>query len=70
MAYAGNEYGAGGAFAGDTNSTAQHPVTHDGSGVHTMAGAVVIGSVVALIAIRMGFRGVSVSHVTGGLVKA
>ncbi len=63
------DFGSGGAYAGD-NNTAEHPVTHDTSGIHTMAGAVVIGSVAILIAIRMGFRGVSVSHVSGGLVKA
>jgi len=62
------DFGAGGAYAND--GTTAHPVVHDTGGTHTMAGAVVIGSLIVLVAIRMGFRGVSVSHVSGGLVKA
>lgn len=64
MGYAGNEYGAGGAFSDGTlvGSNSALSTAH-------ASGIIVGASLLFLIAIRMGFRGVSVSRVTGGIVR-
>ncbi len=64
--YAGEEYGAGGAYA--TNATA-NPVRMNGLSTEHAAAVIVIGSLVALIALRRGFLPTSVGSLTGGLVK-
>jgi hypothetical protein len=67
MAYAGEQYGSGGAYS---NGPTDNPVRGmNGLTTEHAAAAVVIGCLVFLIAIRRGFSGVSVSSVTGGLVK-
>ncbi len=48
----------------------QNPVTNKSGSTEYMAAAVVLGALVALIMINRGFRGVSVSGVSGGLVRA
>lgn len=68
MGYAGQNYGSGGAY--DGSGTGPHPVSGSGQfATEHAAAAVVLGCLAALIAIRMGFRSVSISGVTGGLVK-
>lgn len=68
MGYAGQNYGSGGAY--DGSGTGAHPVTGSGSiATEHAAAGVVFACLAALIAIRMGFRSVSISGVTGGLVK-
>lgn len=69
MAYAGQDYGASGTYTGNTAGYA-------GTGMSTSsltaahASGIIIGlALLFLIAIRMGFRGVSVSRVSGGLVR-
>lgn len=66
--YAGEQYGAGGAYSQGAMS-ADNPVKVTGLTTEHAAGVIVIGSLLALVAIRHGFRGVSVGRVTGGLVK-
>ena len=68
MAYAGDEYGPGSAYAGQATN-AINPIPNTGWTTEKCAAAIVIGSLASLIMIRRGFRGVSVSKVTGGLVK-
>jgi hypothetical protein len=73
MAYAGENfnqgtYGTGGSYAGNA-ANAVSPVPTKGLNTEQAAAVLVLGSLVALIAIRRGFRGVSVSRATGGLVK-
>jgi hypothetical protein len=68
MAYAGENYGTGGVYAGQA-SNAVNPMPKGGFQTEQAAAAIVLGSLVALIAIRRGFRGVSVSRATGGLVR-
>lgn len=46
-----------------------NPVNAAGLGAAKVGGIIVIGSLAFLIAVRMGFRGVSISGATGGLVK-
>jgi len=63
MGYAGNEYGASGAYNNlGTGSNSVLSTAH-------ASGIIVGASLLFLIAIRMGFRGVSVSRVSGGLVR-
>lgn len=70
MAYAGQEYGGGNAYAADGTTTMNNPVsTSAGVATEHAAAVIVIGALVALIAINRGFRGVSVSGATGGLVR-
>jgi hypothetical protein len=68
MAYAGENYGTGGAYTGQATN-AVNPITPNGLSTPQAAAALVIGSLVGLIIIRRGFRGVSVSKVSGGLVR-
>jgi hypothetical protein len=71
MAYAGTRegvYPTAGPYAGDATAATQ-PLKGNGLTTEQAAAALVIGSLVALIAIRRGFRGVSVSKMSGGLVK-
>lgn len=69
MAYAGNDYGAGQQYTGNATN-AINPVTgNGGTPTERAAAAIVIGSLVALIMIQRGFRGVSVRGATGGLVR-
>jgi hypothetical protein len=73
MAYAGENfnqgsYGTGGSYAGNA-SNAVNPMPSGGLNTEQAAAALVLGSLVALIAIRRGFRGVSISKATGGLVR-
>lgn len=46
-----------------------NPVKSNGMSTERMAGVLVIGALVALIAINRGFRGVSVGGLSGGLVR-
>lgn len=70
MAYAGEQYGTGGVYTGQA-ANAVNPV-FPGQGMTTAqaAGAIVLGSLAGLILIRRGFRGLSVSKASGGLVRA
>jgi hypothetical protein len=68
MAYAGETYGTGGVYAGQA-ANAINPVSANGVTTERAAAGVVIGSLVALIMIRRGFRGVSIGRLSGGLVK-
>jgi hypothetical protein len=67
MAYAGQDIGQGDAYQAGTAANL-NPVTGGMTTEHAAA-VVVIGALVALIALRRGFRGVSVSGMTGGLVR-
>lgn len=69
MAYAGEQYGTGGAYTGQA-ANAINPLAANGLSTPQAAAALVIGSLVGLILIRRGFRGLSVSRATGGLVRA
>lgn len=74
MAYAGENtntgvYGTGGAYAGAA-AAAVSPLTKSGFNTEQAAAALVLGSLAGLILIRRGFRGVSVSKMSGGLVRA
>jgi|KBSMisStaDraftv2_1062788.scaffolds.fasta_scaffold01117_14 hypothetical protein len=72
MAYAGERegvYPTAGPYAGNATGATQ-PVKGQGLSTEQAAAAVVLGSLAALIAIRRGFRGVSVSRATGGLVRS
>jgi hypothetical protein len=68
MAYAGENYGTGGAYTGQA-ANAVNPLPRNGLDTPQAAAALVIGSLVGLIMIRRGFRGLSVSRVSGGLVR-
>lgn len=68
MAYAGEQYGTGGVYAGQA-ANAINPVKANGVTTPRAAAGLVLGSLMALIMIRRGFRGVSVGRLTGGLVK-
>lgn len=68
MAYAGENYGPGGAYTGQAANSI-NPVPGKGLDTPQAAAALVIGSLVGLIMIRRGFRGLSVSRATGGLVR-
>jgi len=68
MAYAGENYGTGGAYTGQA-ANAVNPVPGNGLTTPQAAAALVLGSLVGLIMIRRGFRGVSVSKMSGGLVR-
>lgn len=65
--YAGEEYGAGGVYAGANTTT--NPVKLSGLTTEYAAGVIVIGSLLALVAIRRGFLPTNVGRITGGLVK-
>jgi len=72
MAYAGERegvYPTAGPYAGNATGATQ-PVKGQGLSTEQAAAAVVLGSLAALIAIRRGFRGISVSRATGGLVRS
>jgi hypothetical protein len=69
MAYAGDEYGPGSAYAGNA-ANAVNPVPATGMTTERATAALVIGALASLIFIRRGFRGVSVARVTGGLVRS
>lgn len=71
MAYAGENLGVAnsGTYAGDAVNN-QAPLDASANTTAHATAAVVIGALIALIAIRAGFRGVSVSGVTGGLVRS
>lgn len=72
MAYAGERegvYPTAGPYAGNATGATQ-PVKGQGLSTEQAAAAIVLGSLVALIAVRRGFRGVSVSKVSGGLVRS
>jgi hypothetical protein len=72
MAYAGERegvYPTAGPYAGNATGATQ-PLKGQGLSTEQAAAAVVLGSLVALIAIRRGFRGISVSRATGGLVRS
>jgi hypothetical protein len=71
MAYAGERQGVyptAGPYAGDATAATQ-PLKGGGLTTEQAACALVLGSLAALIAVRQGFRGVSVSRISGGLVK-
>jgi hypothetical protein len=72
MAYAGDRegvYPTAGPYAGNATGATQ-PVKGQGLSTEQAAAAIVLSSLVALIAIRRGFRGLSVSKATGGLVRS
>lgn len=72
MAYAGERegvYPTAGPYAGNATGATQ-PVKGQGLSTEQAAAAIVLGSLVALIAVRRGFRGVSVSKMSGGLVRS
>lgn len=46
-----------------------NPVKANGMTTERAAGMLVIGALIALIAINRGFRGVSVGGATGGLIR-
>jgi hypothetical protein len=69
MAYAGEQYGSGNQYAGQAANSI-NPIPGGGMTTEKAAAALVIGSLIALIAIRRGFRGVSVSGMTGGMVRS
>jgi hypothetical protein len=72
MAYAGERegvYPTAGPYAGNATGATQ-PLKGQGLTTEQAAAALVIGSLVALIAVRRGFRGLSVSRATGGLVRS
>ena len=72
MAYAGERegvYPTAGPYAGNATGATQ-PVKGQGLSTEQAAAAIVLGSLVALIAVRRGFRGLSVSRATGGLVRS
>lgn len=54
----------------EPNNTAVNPLKTGGASTEHMCAALVIGALIALIAINRGFRGVSVGKVTGGLVRS
>lgn len=68
MAYAGEDYGTGNTYTGNTVN-ALNPVSGGGTPTERAAGILVIGALVALIMIHRGFRGVSIGRVSGGLVR-
>jgi hypothetical protein len=68
MAYAGESYGSGNSYSGNA-ANAVGPMPTNGMSTEKACAALVIGSLVALIAIHRGFRGVSASKLTGGLVR-
>jgi hypothetical protein len=53
----------------EPDSEMVNPVKSSGMSTEYMAGVIVIGALVFLIAVNRGFRGVSISGATGGLVK-
>lgn len=69
MAYAGDDYGPGSAYAGQATN-AINPVAPSGWTTEKCAAALVIGSLATLILISRGFRGVSVRKISGGLVRS
>jgi hypothetical protein len=72
MAYAGERegvYPTAGPYAGNATGATQ-PLKGQGLSTEQAAAAIVLGSLVALIAVRRGFRGLSVSRATGGLVRS
>jgi hypothetical protein len=69
MAYAGDDYGPGSAYAGNATN-AINPIPASGWTTEKCAAALVIGALASMILIRRGFRGVSVSRMTGGLVRS
>ena len=72
MAYAGERQGVyptAGPYAGNATGATQ-PMKNSGLTTEHAAAALVLGSLAALIAVRRGFRGVSVSKMSGGLVKS
>lgn len=66
--YSGGVYGTGGSYAGNAANNVS-PMPSAGLSTEKAAAAIVLGSLVALIMIRRGFRGVSVGRMSGGLVK-
>jgi len=72
MAYAGERegvYPTAGPYAGNATGATQ-PLKGQGLSTEQAAAAIVLGSLGALIAVRRGFRGLSVSRATGGLVRS
>jgi hypothetical protein len=71
MAYAGEHggvYPTAGPYAGNATAATQ-PMKGGGMSTEHACAALVLGSLAALIAVRRGFRGVSVGKLSGGLVK-
>lgn len=61
MGYAGQDYGSNGAYSMANTGAVGNPGSSLGALTTAHAsGVIVIGALLALIAIRMGFRGVSV----------
>jgi len=56
-----------GNYDGDT--TMVNPISDSGISTEKWAAILVLGAMVALIAINRGFRGVSVGSLTGGMVR-
>lgn len=67
MGYAGQEYGSGGAYSG--NGAGVGSMSFSGLSVAHASAVIVLAALLFLMAIRMGFRGVSVGRLTGGIVR-
>ena len=66
--YAGEQYGAGGAYAGNAAGNV-NPVSGSGLTTEHAAAVIVIGSLLVLVAIRRGFLPTTAGRLTGGLVR-
>lgn len=66
--YAGEEYGAGGVYATGAD-VSSNPVKMTGLTTEHAAAIIVLGSLLALIAIRRGFLPTNVGRLSGGLVR-
>lgn len=56
-----------GNYDGDTSLAS--PITSSGLTTEKWAGILVVSSLIVLVAINRGFRGLSVGRISGGLVK-
>jgi hypothetical protein len=67
MGYAGNDYGSNGAWNGNGAGAAGAGQSLSNLSTSHASAVVVLGSLAILIALRMGFRGVSVGGVNVGV---
>lgn len=66
MAYAGNDYGSNGAWSGNAAGAGGTPTLNSLSTSHA-SGVIILACLAALIAIRVGFRGVDVGGLSVGV---
>lgn len=64
--YAGESYGSGNAYSGESTV---NPVKLSGLTTERATAVIVIGALLALVALRRGFLPTNVGRLTGGLVK-